>query len=118
MPLSERQELAQSLADQLRRIGAHCTSPLPLREGDALRFDVLNNECDAVLGKLATWGWSPKPRDKGVRFVRQDMGVIPAPTTFYEIDLPPSKEPEGTQTHFGELADPAVKARKKRLGIR
>lgn len=40
-----------------------------------------------------------------------------APTTVYEIALPKDKPPS-PQSHYGELADPAEKARRRRLGIR
>ena len=112
MTLTERQQLAQALADQLHKLGVRCTSPLPLEETKNLLFDVLNDERDAIISKLASWGWHPKPCNSSMRFVRQGMGHVPAASTIFELALPPSRPPAGTRSHNGfELADAAEKAR-------
>lgn len=118
MSLTERQQLAQALAEQLEKLGVQCVSPLPLAEGDKLRLDVLNDQRDAIISKLISWGWAPRPCNSSVRFVREGNGVVPAASMIYEIALPQTKAPVATQTHSGELADAADKARRRKLGIR
>ena len=119
MSLTQRQELASALAEQLRRLGAWCTSPLPLADNAALRFDVKRDACELVCGKLLSWGWRPFPLGETTRVLPSGNGALPQQVMVYELMLPKDKPPPpARQSIFGELADPAEKARKKRLGIR
>jgi hypothetical protein len=110
--------LAQALSDQLHRLGAFCTSPLPLSESDKLTFDVLADQQDKIVAKLASWGWAPKPYNSGVRFRPEGNSVLPAPSMSFEIALPRTKPAVGTQKHgaHGELSDPVERAKRKLHG--
>jgi len=111
--LTQRQETAQALADQLHRLGAWCVSPLPLAEGSKLRFDVLNDQRDAIIAKLISWGWYPRPCGSSVRIAPAGTGNLPQPAMSYEIALPKTTAATPTQTHHGELVDLAQKAKRK-----
>jgi hypothetical protein len=117
--LTRRQELAQALTDTLRNLGAFVSNPLPLRDNDALRFDIPRDACTLVCGKLLSWGWRPFPLGETTRILPEGNAALPQQVMVYELMLPRDKPPPpARQSVFGELADPAEKARKKRLGIR
>jgi hypothetical protein len=90
---------------------------MPLSESDKLQFDVLDSEQDKIIAKLASWGWCPRPCGSGMRFKPQGTGVLPAPSMSFEIALPRTKPPAGTQSHFGERSKPGERQRRKMHGI-
>jgi len=116
---SQRQELAQALSETLRKLGAFVTNPLPLADNAALRFDVKRDACELLCSKLISWGWRPFPLGETTRVLPEGNSALPQQVMVYELMLPKDKPPPpARQSIFGELADPAEKARKKRLGIR
>jgi hypothetical protein len=50
--LTERQQRAQTLANELRAAGAAVISALPLADNANLRFQVLDAHAEAVLGEV------------------------------------------------------------------
>jgi hypothetical protein len=84
MMLSERQRTAESLARELHLMGAWVTSPMPLDGNSKLRFQVLDQDRNAVVEKLSSWNWSPS-------FVSALPRICPDGwklASLYEIDLP------------------------------
>jgi hypothetical protein len=59
MILSERQRTAESLAREINRMGAWVINPMPLDANAKPRFQVLDDNREKVLEKLAGWDWSP-----------------------------------------------------------
>ena len=60
MGLSERQQLARRLADDLDRMdGVWVTSPLPLDDSHKLRLQIKDIDRNEVLQLLRDWGWDP-----------------------------------------------------------
>jgi len=101
-PLTERQKTAQALAHSINGMGAWVTSPLPLDDKAKLRFQVMDNDRDAVISKLASWDWSPVPVSFLPRITPQGM----QPAMLYEINLPPDT-PAGVDDRMirGEIAE-------------
>jgi hypothetical protein len=58
--LTEREQLAQDLADWLRASGAWCVSPLLLHESAALRFEVPSSHAERLLEHLRQLGHTPR----------------------------------------------------------
>src|SRR5262245_56122090 len=108
MTLSERQLQAQSLTYELQRMGAFVISPAPLRDDANLRFQVLDDDRDFVLAKLATWNWSPILCGTVPRFTPRG----PSPATTYEINLPRPRQqvPDDRKIPRGELSEKAMNA--------
>jgi hypothetical protein len=88
-PLSERQQQAQAIASELAKLGAWVTSALPLGYNAQLRFQVLDSDREAVLSKVAGWGWSPVLLGGVPRFT--PAGALPS--TIYQFDLPHERQP-------------------------
>jgi hypothetical protein len=82
--LSERQKTAAAIAGELHKLGAWVTSPLPLDDNYALRWQVLDCDREAVLEKASSWGWNATLKHCIPRFT----GRGPEPSSVYEIDLP------------------------------
>jgi hypothetical protein len=87
--LSERQQLAASLASELYKLGAWVTNAMPLRSEDSLKFQVRDIDRDQVIAKLRAWDWNPTP-----------CGVLPRIThsgleqaSVFQLDLPPERQP-------------------------
>jgi hypothetical protein len=97
---NRRQELAQSLAEQLVKLGrCYVTSSLPLNDDRPLRFEVISDSSDAILGQLAAWGWKPRPCGAGERFVITGNAALPQAASIYELDLPRERKPaDGKET--------------------
>ena len=55
-------------------------NPQPLQD-ERLRFEVLNDQREQVLEKLASWDWHPRPCDMGVRIIPSGNGAAMQPTT-------------------------------------
>jgi hypothetical protein len=58
--LSERQQLAKSLATEIDKMdGAWVTSPLPLDEHAKLRVQIKDIARNEIIQLLKDWGWNP-----------------------------------------------------------
>jgi hypothetical protein len=100
-PLTERQQQAQALTHELQRLGAFVLSPMPLSDDAKLRFQVLDDDREFLLGKISSWGWSPTLQGAVPRFTPQ--GALPS--TIYELDLPrPRQAVVDDRTIKGEIA--------------
>jgi hypothetical protein len=84
MALTERQRTAESLAREIGQMGAWCISAMPLDDNAKLRFQIMDTDRDAIITKLASWGWLPAPCGPLPRVTSK--GMLGA--TIYEIDLP------------------------------
>lgn len=94
-----REAMRASIMTELHRLGAWVVNPQPLRD-ERMRFEVLNDQRESVLEKLASWDWHPRPCDMGTRIVPSGNGAVLRPTTLYELDLPRDKEapkPKGAE---------------------
>jgi hypothetical protein len=106
-PLTERQLQAQALTQELQRLGAFVLSPMPLNDDAKLRFQVLDDDREFLLGKISSWGWSPTLQGAVPRFTPQG-GLR---STIYELDLPhPRQAAVDDRTIRGELSNKAVNA--------
>jgi len=115
--LTRRQELAEALSETLRKLGAFVTNPMPLGDSDRLRFDIPRDACALVCGKLLSLGWRPFPLGETTRVLPSGNAALPQQVCVYELMLPKDKPPPpARQGIFGELADPAEMARKRRHG--
>src|SRR5262245_17679663 len=85
MALTERQQTAEALMHWLHKLGAFVTNPMPLDPGQlGLRFQVLNEDCDAVLAKLREQDWAPIFLSINLRVCTD--GVL-RPCTTYQLDV-------------------------------
>jgi hypothetical protein len=100
-PLSPRQEKAAGLTRWLADMNAFVTSPLPLDPARTLRFQVLNEDRDAVLAKLREQDFSPRFCSVNLRAHRDSF----VPCTTYELDLPPDRPVVEDRTIRGEIAE-------------
>jgi hypothetical protein len=83
--LSERQQLAKSLATEIDKMdGAWVTSPLPLDEHAKLRVQIKDIARNEIIQLLKDWGWNPILVSVLPRICA--TGLIGA--CLYEIDLP------------------------------
>jgi hypothetical protein len=98
--LSERQKTAESLAREINRMGAWVINPMPLDANAKLRFQVLDDNREKVLEKLAGWDWSPSLCGTFPRICLDGM----KPANVYEIDLPPERQPVADDRIPGEIA--------------
>jgi hypothetical protein len=99
--LSERQQLARSIAHELSRLGAEVTTALPIADDQELRFVVLDQHRPQILERLSHLGWSPVPLGAGLRF---DIASYSAkPMTTYRLDLPRPKTPIPTERGGQEI---------------
>jgi hypothetical protein len=88
--LSERQQLAKSLADALDKMdGAWVTSPLPLDDHAKLRVQIKDIDRNGVIQWLRDLGWEPVCVSVAPRIC--NTGLIGA--CLYEIDLPRDRQP-------------------------
>jgi hypothetical protein len=90
MLLTPRQATAEALRHELNRIGCHVINVMPLPPHMHLRFQVLDDEREAMLQKLSSWGWSPTFISSGPRFCL-DMTARPAST--YELRIEDDRHP-------------------------
>jgi len=89
MVLSERQQLARRLADDLDRMdGVWVTSPLPLDDNAKLRVQIKDIDRNEVLQLLKDWGYDPVCISVLPRVCT--TGLIAA--CLYEIDLPQPRQ--------------------------
>src|SRR5262245_61885747 len=100
--LTERQKTAAAIAGELHRLGAWVVSPMPLADNQALPWQVLDSDREAVLEKVSSWGWSAALKNTVPRFTPRG----PLPSSVYEIDLPrPRQAVVDTRTIRGEIAE-------------
>ena len=89
MVLSERQQLARRLADDLDRMdGVWVTSPLPLDDSHKLRLQIKDIDRNEVVQLLRDWGYEPVCLSVLPRVC--STGLIAA--CLYEIDLPQPRQ--------------------------
>jgi hypothetical protein len=91
------------MVEELQRLGAWVVNPQPLRD-DRMKFEVLNSQREAVLAKLASWDWNPRPCDMGSRFVPSGNGAVLQPTTLYELQMP--RDEKAPKPHGSEVINP------------
>src|SRR5262245_29262150 len=82
--LSERQQRAEALCQELRKLGAEVINPLPLDDNSKLKFQMLDSDKDRIITEICSWGWTPQYVQAHPRF--SYAGLIPG--SLYEIDLP------------------------------
>jgi hypothetical protein len=88
--LSERQQLAKRLADELGKMdGAWVTSPLPLDEHAKLRVQIKDIDRNRIIQWLRDLGWEPVFVSILPRICT--TGLIAA--GLWEIDLPRERQP-------------------------
>ena len=89
MVLSERQQLAKRLADELDKMdGVWVTSPLPLDDSHKLRLQIKDIDRNEVTQLLKDWGWDPVCISVLPRVC--STGLMAA--CLYEIDLPQPRQ--------------------------
>jgi hypothetical protein len=89
MVLSERQQLAKSLAAEIDKMdGAWVTSPLPLDADAKLRLQIKDIDRNRIIQLLKDWGWDPVCVSVLPRIC--STGLIGA--CLYEIDLPRERQ--------------------------
>ena len=90
MVLSDRQQIAKRLTDELGKIdGVWVTSPLPLDDNHKLRLQIKDIARNEVTQLLRDWGWDPVRVSVLPRVCT--TGLIAA--CLYEIDLPRARQP-------------------------
>jgi hypothetical protein len=99
--LTERQQLAKRLADELGKLdGVWITSPLPLDESRKLNLQILDSERNRVLQIIRDWGWHPICVSILPRV--HSTGLLAA--CLWEIDLPKPRQNILDDRHGGEIA--------------
>ena len=89
MVLSDRQQLAKRLADELDKLdGVWVTSPLPLDDNHKLRLQIKDIDRNEVVQLLKDWGYEPVCISVLPRVCT--TGLIAA--CLYEIDLPQPRQ--------------------------
>jgi hypothetical protein len=115
-PLTKRQETAEALCRELQRIGAHVVNAMPLNDDHRLRFQILNDDREAVLQKLGEWGWSPILRNHGLRLC---LNGVAEPCTTYEIDIPRERQPiPQDRTIRGEIVEKPAQTADERAAVK
>jgi len=105
MALSNRQQLAKRLADELARFeDVWVTSPLPLQDGMRLRLQIADRVRNEMIQILKDWGYE-------ARFVSVLPRVCPTglmAACLWEVDFPGDRQPIiDDRTIRGEIAKPA-----------
>src|SRR5262245_33095676 len=118
--LTERQKTAQAIAAELHKLGAWVVSPMPLADNQALRWQVLDVDREAILEKVSSWGWSAALKNTVPKFTPGG----PLPSSVYEIDLPRERQVVvDTRRIPGEISEQKksadeIAAMRKHLGLR
>src|SRR5262245_64639266 len=99
--LSERQQRAEALCQELRKLGAEVINPLPLDDNSKLRFQMLDSDKDRIITEICSWGWTPQYVQAHPRF--SYAGLIPG--SLYEIDLPRPRMTVNDDRIQGEFAE-------------
>jgi len=112
MALSNRQQLAKRLADELARFeDVWVTSPLPLQDGMRLRLQIADRVRNEMIQILKDWGYE-------ARFVSVLPRVCPTglqAACLWEVDFPGDRQPIiDDRTIRGEIANqPKLMSRSK-----
>jgi hypothetical protein len=109
--LTERQRTADALMHELHRLGAWVTNPLPLRDDERLRFQILDTDRPQILEKLSQWGWGPTLVGNAPRITSQGMQAA----TLYELDL--SRDRQLVADDRMIQREPAIKTEKSSLEV-
>jgi hypothetical protein len=109
--LTERQRTADALMHELHRLGAWVTNPLPLRDDERLRFQILDTDRPQILEKLSQWGWGPTLVGNAPRITSQGMQAA----TLYELDLPRDRQLVADDRMIQR--EPAIKTEKSSLEV-
>ena len=122
--LSERQKKAEVLSNELRMMGAQVVNPMPLADGQKLRFRILDALAPPVLEALREGEWDARFVSQGPQF--HLSGQTPL-TNLYEINIPMPMTPIwDNRIQPAELATPSsakksdveMEGLKKYLGIK
>jgi len=85
MALSERQQKAEALKNEIHQLGGFVVNPMPLGLGEKLRFQFLTGlQCEAALDRLRDLGFEPMFRNAGLRFC---LNGVAEPCNTYEIGI-------------------------------
>lgn len=87
-----REAMVTSIMEELQKLGCFVTDAAPLH-AERLRFEVLDDQRELILEKLATWEWSCRPCGTGSRIIPEGNGAVMRPTTSYELTIPREKAP-------------------------
>jgi hypothetical protein len=103
MPLlSERQQTAAALCREIQRMGGHVVNPMPLRDGEQLRFHVPSASRNQILEKMSSWNWSPQFCGMTTHYVSGSYAVDSL-CSVYEIDLGKEATPIPTERGTREI---------------
>jgi hypothetical protein len=88
--LTKRQETAQRLTRELQALGATVTNPLPLEDGQALRFWVADYKKNEMLQHLRDAGYEPIFTSTGFQMciASYSMGLV----CNFELPLPAERQ--------------------------
>lgn len=89
-PLTERQQTAKALADELHKLGCWVVNPMPLSPDAQLRVQILDRDCVRVLEEVSGWGWSPAMCSAGIRFLPDGTAPI---ANIFEITIEADRQP-------------------------
>src|SRR5262249_45762054 len=112
-PLTERQQRAKVVADEIRRLGGTVTNVLPLAAGHNLKFWVSEYEKRRGLQALTDAGYEPRVvgMQPQVCIKTYSMGMVCA----YEIPIPADRQViADDRLPKGEIVDRAEEAKIKR----
>jgi hypothetical protein len=92
MPLTERQDKAKHLADELEKLGGcWVITPLPLDpDTKGLRVQILSTDRDRVITALCEARWNPIYLQQNPRFTTNG-GLVPG--FLYEVEIPKERQP-------------------------
>ena len=79
------------------------TDAAPL-QSERLRFEVLDDQRESILEKLATWEWRCRPCGSGSRIVPEGNGAVMRPTSAYELEIPRDKAAAPATPAGGDLS--------------
>jgi hypothetical protein len=116
-PLSDRQRKAETLARELKDLGAMVVSPLPLAADAKLKFQVLTDGEMETLRLLREAGWDPTLISIYPRVTPHGM----QPAGLYELSIPLDRQPVVDNRIRGEIAgkeDAEVAAMLRSWGVR
>jgi hypothetical protein len=100
--LSQRQQTARALADELSKLGAFVLNPMPLDDNKRLRIQILECDRNKVFQAVSDYGFGvPAFVNMQPRITYNGMALA----AVYEIDLPRERQPvpDDRKIH-GELA--------------
>jgi hypothetical protein len=125
MALTPRQQTAETMAAELRQRGAFCVSPMPLKPGERLRFEVRATDYNDLIERLSVWGWRIHQCGDGTRIIpvtkllpkgRKVQEIEPVPVIAFEVDVAADAPPQETRPG-GEIGD-GSRQRRRLLGLR